>query len=74
MGRHYSHLSLDERRRIAKWLEAKMPSALDLAAADLLAATNRCGWIRPAGVQASVAVGIHEPVGLTYIRRASDIA
>jgi len=27
MGRHYSHLSLDERRRIAKWLEAKMPIA-----------------------------------------------
>lgn len=25
MGRHYSHLRLDERRRIAKWLEAKMP-------------------------------------------------
>ena len=27
MGRHYSHLSLDERRRIANWLEAKMPIA-----------------------------------------------
>lgn len=25
MGRHYSHLRLDERRRIAKWFEAKMP-------------------------------------------------
>lgn len=25
MGRHYSHLRLDERRRIAKWLVAKMP-------------------------------------------------
>uniref|UniRef100_UPI002636890E helix-turn-helix domain-containing protein n=1 Tax=uncultured Sulfitobacter sp. TaxID=191468 RepID=UPI002636890E len=27
MGSCYSHLSLDERRKIAKWLEAKMPIA-----------------------------------------------
>ena len=27
MGTHYPHLSLDERRKIAKWLEAKMPIA-----------------------------------------------
>ncbi len=27
MGRCYSHLSLDERRKIAKWLEVKMPIA-----------------------------------------------
>ena len=27
MGRTYSHLSLKERRRIAKWHEAKMPIA-----------------------------------------------
>ncbi len=27
MGRHYSHLSLEVRRKIAKWLEAKMPVA-----------------------------------------------
>lgn len=27
MGSHYSHLSLEERRKIAKWLEAKMPIA-----------------------------------------------
>jgi IS30 family transposase len=27
MGRTYSHLSLEERRRIAKWREAKMPIA-----------------------------------------------
>ncbi|MEI4264010.1 IS30 family transposase [Roseovarius sp. D0-M9] len=25
MGRHYSHLSLDERRKIAKWRDANMP-------------------------------------------------
>ena len=25
MGTHYSHLKLDERRKLAKWLEAKMP-------------------------------------------------
>lgn len=25
MGRNYPHLSLEERRKIAKWLEAKMP-------------------------------------------------
>jgi IS30 family transposase len=25
MGRTYSHLSLEDRRRIAKWREAKMP-------------------------------------------------
>jgi len=27
MGSHYCHLKLDERRKIAKWLEAKMPIA-----------------------------------------------
>ncbi len=27
MGHHYSHLSLDERQRIANWLEAKIPIA-----------------------------------------------
>ena len=27
MGSHYSHLSLEERRKIAKWLEADMPIA-----------------------------------------------
>jgi IS30 family transposase len=27
MGRTYSHLSLEERRRIAKWRDAKMPIA-----------------------------------------------
>lgn len=25
MGTHYCHLNLDERRKLAKWLEAKMP-------------------------------------------------
>ena len=25
MGRHYCHLRLDERRKLAKWLEARMP-------------------------------------------------
>ena len=25
MGIHYCHLKLDERRKLAKWLEAKMP-------------------------------------------------
>jgi IS30 family transposase len=25
MGTHYRHLKLDERRKLAKWLEAKMP-------------------------------------------------
>ena len=25
MGNHYCHLKLDERRKLAKWLEAKMP-------------------------------------------------
>jgi len=25
MGSHYCHLKLDERRKLAKWLEAKMP-------------------------------------------------
>ena len=25
MGSHYPHLSLEERRKIAKWREAKMP-------------------------------------------------
>ena len=25
MESHYSHLKLDERRKLAKWLEAKMP-------------------------------------------------
>ncbi|NRP42791.1 hypothetical protein XMM3392_003197 [Aliiroseovarius sp. xm-m-339-2] len=25
MGHHYCHLKLDERRKLAKWLEAKMP-------------------------------------------------
>ncbi|NSY41611.1 helix-turn-helix domain-containing protein, partial [Leisingera sp. ANG59] len=25
MGRNYPHLSLEERRKIAKWREAKMP-------------------------------------------------
>lgn len=25
MGSHYSHLSLEVRRKIAKWREAKMP-------------------------------------------------
>lgn len=25
MGSHYCHLKLDERRKPAKWLEAKMP-------------------------------------------------
>ena len=27
MGSHYCHLKLGERRKIAKWLEAKMPIA-----------------------------------------------
>ncbi len=27
MGSHYSHLRLDERRKLANWLEAKMPIA-----------------------------------------------
>ncbi len=27
MGTHYSHLRLEERRKLAKWLEAKMPIA-----------------------------------------------
>lgn len=25
MGTHYCHLKLDERRKLAKWLEGKMP-------------------------------------------------
>jgi|TARA_R110000787_G_scaffold140074_2_gene253684 IS30 family transposase len=25
MGTHYCHLKLDERRKLAKWLEVKMP-------------------------------------------------
>jgi len=25
MGKHYCHLQLDERRKLAMWLEAKMP-------------------------------------------------
>jgi IS30 family transposase len=25
MGSHYCHLKLEERRKLAKWLEAKMP-------------------------------------------------
>ena len=27
MGSHYCHLKLDERQKLAKWLEAKMPIA-----------------------------------------------
>jgi IS30 family transposase len=27
MGNYYCHLKLDERRKLAKWLEAKMPIA-----------------------------------------------
>ncbi len=30
MGRHYCHLKLDERRKLAKWLEAKLTIDFDI--------------------------------------------
>ena len=45
MGSHYCHLKLDERRKLAKWLEAKMPISEIARASDLAARDFSKTWL-----------------------------